>query len=77
MRGMFAGSASDTASSTGAASGPLGAYLVRYGIVPASPEAYIVSEQGIEIGRPSLIHIRIERRGDEAQGVHVRDSGRK
>jgi trans-2,3-dihydro-3-hydroxyanthranilate isomerase len=56
---------------TGAASGPLGAYLVRYGIVPASPVAYIVSEQGIEMGRPSFIHIQIERRGDEIVRVQV------
>jgi trans-2,3-dihydro-3-hydroxyanthranilate isomerase len=56
---------------TGAASGPLGAYLVRYGIVHASPVAYIVSEQGIEIGRPSFIHIQIERQGDEIVRVQV------
>lgn len=56
---------------TGAASGPLGAYLVRYGIVPASPVAYIVSEQGIEMGRPSFIHIQIERQGDEIVRVQV------
>jgi trans-2,3-dihydro-3-hydroxyanthranilate isomerase len=56
---------------TGAASGPLGAYLVRYGIVHASPVAYIVSEQGIELGRPSFIHIQIERQGDELVRVQV------
>ena len=56
---------------TGAASGPLGAYLVHYGIVPASPVAYIVSEQGIEMGRPSFIHIQIERQGDEIVRVQI------
>ncbi|HYH85360.1 MAG TPA: PhzF family phenazine biosynthesis protein [Pyrinomonadaceae bacterium] len=57
---------------TGAASGPLGCYLVRYGIVPRAASAGIVSEQGIEMGRPSLIHIRIESEGDgEITGVKV------
>ncbi len=43
---------------TGAASGPLGCYLVKYGLVQANP-AYIISEQGFEIGRPSYVHIEI------------------
>jgi len=54
---------------TGSASGPLGAYLVRYGLAQASPVAYIVSEQGIEMGRPSFIHIQIERQGDGRRRV--------
>lgn len=41
---------------TGAASGPLGAYLVKYGIVETGG---MVSEQGIEMGRPSFININI------------------
>ena len=43
---------------TGAASGPLGCYLVQYGIVQDNP-AHIISEQGFEMGRPSYIHIEI------------------
>jgi trans-2,3-dihydro-3-hydroxyanthranilate isomerase len=56
---------------TGAASGPLGSDLVRYGLVPGDPLAEIVSEQGIEMGRPSYVRIRIERRGDEITAVRV------
>jgi trans-2,3-dihydro-3-hydroxyanthranilate isomerase len=56
---------------TGGASGPLGCYLVRYGVVPRGAAAEIVSEQGIEMGRPSLIHIRIESAGDEITAVKV------
>jgi trans-2,3-dihydro-3-hydroxyanthranilate isomerase len=56
---------------TGAASGPLGCYLVRYGLVPADPLAEIVSEQGIEMGRPSYVKIRIEREGDDITAVRV------
>jgi len=56
---------------TGAASGPLGCYLVRYGLVECDPAAEIVSEQGIEMGRPSYIRISIERRGEEITAVRV------
>ena len=56
---------------TGAASGPLGSYLVRYGLVECDAAADIVSEQGIEMGRPSYIKIRIERRGEEITAVRV------
>jgi trans-2,3-dihydro-3-hydroxyanthranilate isomerase len=53
---------------TGAASGPLGCYLVTHGILPAGD---IVSEQGIEMGRPSFIHIRIEKEGEAMTAVRV------
>ena len=69
---MFApglGIAEDPA--TGAASGPLGCYLVRYGLVACDTSAEIVSEQGIEMGRPSFIEIRIERDGDQFTAVKV------
>lgn len=69
---MFApglGVAEDPA--TGGASGPLGCYLVRYGLVACDTSAEIVSEQGIEMGRPSFIKIRIERDGDRINAVKV------
>jgi trans-2,3-dihydro-3-hydroxyanthranilate isomerase len=56
---------------TGSASGPLGCYLVRHGVVPAEPAASIVSEQGIEMGRPSFIHIEITQKADEITDVKV------
>jgi trans-2,3-dihydro-3-hydroxyanthranilate isomerase len=56
---------------TGAASGPLGCYLVRYGLVKCDPSAEIVSEQGIEMGRPSYIRITIERQDDDIAAVRV------
>jgi trans-2,3-dihydro-3-hydroxyanthranilate isomerase len=61
---MFApamGIAEDPA--TGAASGPLGCYLVKHNIVTDNPAA-IISEQGVEMGRPSFIHIGIDRDKD-------------
>ena len=44
---------------TGIASGPLGCYLVRYGLVGAESAGRILSLQGQAMGRPSRIHIRI------------------
>jgi trans-2,3-dihydro-3-hydroxyanthranilate isomerase len=56
---------------TGGASGPLGCYLVRHGVVPAQPKVSIVSEQGIEMGRPSFIHIEITQESGEITAVKV------
>jgi trans-2,3-dihydro-3-hydroxyanthranilate isomerase len=56
---------------TGGASGPLGCYLVRHGLVACDTSAEIVSEQGIEMGRPSFIRVRIERDGDKLAAVKV------
>ena len=47
-------------SATGSASGPLGAYLVRHGLVPLDRAANIISAQGVKMNRPSRIHIRID-----------------
>jgi trans-2,3-dihydro-3-hydroxyanthranilate isomerase len=44
---------------TGSASGPLGAFTVKYGIVPRAEIVSIVSEQGTKIGRQSFVHIRL------------------
>lgn len=45
---------------TGSASGALGCYLVWHNVVrPHSGIANIVVEQGIEIGRPSRIHVEV------------------
>lgn len=68
---MFApsmGIAEDPA--TGAASGPLGSYLVKYGLVNGNP-AHIISEQGFEMGRPSYIHIEIRQQNGEFTFVGV------
>jgi trans-2,3-dihydro-3-hydroxyanthranilate isomerase len=44
---------------TGSASGPLGAFAVRYGLVPRAPQVSIVSEQGTKMGRQSFIQIKV------------------
>jgi len=69
---MFApwlGVAEDPA--TGAASGPLGSYLVRHGLVPPSSADRIVSLQGVKMGRPSRIHIAIDLADGEITRVRV------
>jgi len=44
---------------TGSASGPLGAYAVKYGLVERASSVSIVSEQGTKMGRQSFIHIEL------------------
>ena len=56
---------------TGIASGPLGCYLVRYGIVSGEAAQKIVSDQGVAMGRPSRIHIAISGRRDAISDVKV------
>ena len=56
---------------TGSATGPLGCYLVRYGLIAAEPTASMVSEQGIEMGRPSFLHVRVTQRGSDLTEVQV------
>ena len=53
---------------TGSACGPFGAYLVRHGLADG---ARIVVEQGYEMGRPSLLYVRIGGTRDEITSVHV------
>jgi len=69
---MFApalGVAEDPA--TGAASGPLGCYLVRHGLVASTGKVAIISEQGLEMGRPSIIHIEVEQKDGAITAVRV------
>lgn len=44
---------------TGSASGPLGCYLVRHGVVAPDRAGRILSLQGAKMGRPSWIHVAI------------------
>ena len=51
---------------TGSASGPLGAFAVRYGLVERAPKVEIVSEQGTKMGRQSFVHIELGYDDDDA-----------
>jgi trans-2,3-dihydro-3-hydroxyanthranilate isomerase len=56
---------------TGGASGPLGCYLVRHAVFPVTDKAEFTSEQGIEMGRPSIIKIIIEQEAGDISRVRV------
>jgi trans-2,3-dihydro-3-hydroxyanthranilate isomerase len=56
---------------TGGASGPLGCYLVRYRVILSDGELRCVSEQGVEMGRPSFLKIRIGHTRGEITDVRV------
>jgi len=56
---------------TGSASGPLGCYLVKNGLVPADKAGAMISAQGVKMGRPSRIHIKIDVSGSEISRVRV------
>ena len=56
---------------TGSASGPLGCYLVKHGLVPADKAGTIISSQGVKMGRPSRIHIKLDLAGGEITRVRV------
>ncbi len=64
---MFAPDANgiDEDPATGSASGPLGAFAVKYGLVPRSGSVSITSEQGTKMGRQSIIHIRLKYGADK------------
>lgn len=58
---------------TGSASGPLGCYLLHHGIVTPEQADAIVSLQGVAMGRPSRIFVRIE--GGRGSIARVRVGG--
>lgn len=63
---------------TGSASGPLGAFAVKYGLVPRAERVSIVSEQGTKMGRQSFVHIELTyaRPGDVPSHIEVGGSVR-
>jgi trans-2,3-dihydro-3-hydroxyanthranilate isomerase len=48
---------------TGGASGPLAAYMMRCGLLPANEPAAFTSEQGTKIGRQSFLYVRTDPAG--------------
>jgi trans-2,3-dihydro-3-hydroxyanthranilate isomerase len=56
---------------TGSASGPLGCYLVKHGVVRPDQAGTILSLQGVKMGRPSRVHIAIGLDGGEIVRVQV------
>lgn len=52
---------------TGSAAGPLGVHLARHGLIPFGEEIEIT--QGVEIGRPSKLFVRIDGSADQIERV--------
>jgi trans-2,3-dihydro-3-hydroxyanthranilate isomerase len=44
---------------TGSATGPLAAFMMKHGLVPNGDGTRLVSEQGVKMGRRSLLHVLI------------------
>jgi len=66
---LSAGGIEDPA--TGSAAGPAGSFAAKYGLAGGSGESTIVFLQGVLVRRPSRIHVRIGRTGEEVTSVKV------
>jgi len=55
---------------TGVIQGPLGGYLLKYGLV-SGESLTLMSEQGFEMGRPSLITVMVESQAGAIRRVRV------
>jgi trans-2,3-dihydro-3-hydroxyanthranilate isomerase len=56
---------------TGSAAGPLGCYLVRYGVARGKETNRILIRQGVQMGRPSWLHVQLALSGNEISNVRV------
>jgi trans-2,3-dihydro-3-hydroxyanthranilate isomerase len=57
---------------TGSANGALGAYLVHYAAVPRTePTVHVISEQGAELNRPSVLYVEVDHCHGEPTAVRV------
>lgn len=56
---------------TGSAAGPAGCFAAKYGFVPPDRVESIVFMQGVKVGRPSRLHIRVSMTGADVAGVKV------
>jgi trans-2,3-dihydro-3-hydroxyanthranilate isomerase len=55
---------------TGSSTGPLAAYLIRHRLVAGADGTRLISEQGVKMGRRSLLHIEIKGVGG-SEGIDV------
>ena len=56
---------------TGSAAGPLGSYLVKHGLVHRNELQDMVNLQGVVMGRPSRLHMRISEMEGDIERVQV------
>jgi trans-2,3-dihydro-3-hydroxyanthranilate isomerase len=62
---------------SGMPAGALAAYLVEHDFIPREKAGHIVIEQGYQMGRPSRLHVRVEKRGSSVRKVEVGGSVRQ
>lgn len=56
---------------TASAVGPLAGYFSRWQMLESAPRMSLVCEQGVEIGRPSFLHVTLDRHGDQIRAVRI------
>ncbi len=56
---------------TGSAGGALGSYLVKHGLIEGTEQTHIVIAQGVEMGRPSQVHVVLNAKGGEIKSLRV------
>jgi trans-2,3-dihydro-3-hydroxyanthranilate isomerase len=56
---------------TGSAAAPFGAYAAQYGLIKPDPAAAFLIRQGVEMGRPSEIHVEVARKDNGALGIRI------
>ncbi len=66
---LSAGGIEDPA--TGSAAGPAGSFAAKYGLAGGGADSTVVFRQGVLVRRPSSIHVRIGKTGDEITSVKV------
>lgn len=55
---------------TGSSTGPLAAFMTKHGLLTGASNTRFISEQGSQMGRRSLLHVRIAV-DKEAEGIYV------
>jgi trans-2,3-dihydro-3-hydroxyanthranilate isomerase len=56
---------------TGSAAAPLGAYAAKHQLIRKAPEIRFIVDQGLEMGRPSQIHVEVKRLPEDALGLRI------
>jgi trans-2,3-dihydro-3-hydroxyanthranilate isomerase len=56
---------------TGSAAAPFGAYAAAHGLIKPEPSATFLIQQGVEMGRPSEIHVGVSRKENGALAIRI------
>jgi trans-2,3-dihydro-3-hydroxyanthranilate isomerase len=56
---------------TGSAAGPAGSFMAKHGFVPPDRAGSIVFLQGVQVRRPSRLHVKVGMSGADVTGVKV------